>query len=83
MDLCQWDRDVTPNKIKDKVNKHKKHLEAENDALFKEHLKNINNAFVNWRYVYEKNDEYAHIPTTIFVLYVLHQTSVDVLSIET
>ena len=76
-----------PNKIKDKINKHKKQLEAEYDveknALFKEHLKNINNAFINWRYVYEKNDEYIHIPTTIFVLHVLHQTSVDVLNIET
>lgn len=76
-----------PNKLKDKINKKKKQLEAEydveGDVLFKEHLKNINNAFVNWRYVHETNNEYVHIPTTIFILHVLHQTSVDELKLKT
>ncbi len=76
-----------PNKVKDKINKHKKQLESQYDVdsgtLFKEHLKTINNAFETWRYIYEKNNESIHIPTTIFVLHVLHQTAVEELEIET
>lgn len=75
-----------PNKIKDKINKHKKNLEpqyqVEQGALFKEHLKNINNAFINWRYIFEKETEHIHIATVIFVLHVLHQVAVEELGVE-
>jgi HEPN domain-containing protein len=76
-----------PNKVKDKINKYTKQLEpqyeVERGMLFKEYLKNINNAFVNWRYIFEKKTEYVHIPTTIFVLHVLHQVAVEELNIGT
>jgi len=68
-----------PNKVKDKINKTSKKFEnqyqIEQGILFKEHLKNINHAFVNWRYIYEKNNEYINIQQTIFVLQVLHEVS--------
>jgi hypothetical protein len=69
-----------PNKVKDKINKASKKFEnqykIEQGVLFKEHLKNINNAFVDWRYIYEKKSEYVNIQQTIFVLQVLHEVSV-------
>jgi hypothetical protein len=65
-----------PNKVKDKINKACKKCESkhqiEQGVLFKEHLKNINNAFVNWRYIYEKSNEHLSIQQKIFVLQVLH-----------
>jgi hypothetical protein len=68
-----------PNKVKDKINKTSKKFENQyqiaQGILFKEHLKNINNAFVNWRYIYEKNNEHVSIPQIIFVLQVLHEVS--------
>jgi hypothetical protein len=68
-----------PNKVKDKINKACKNFESkyqiEQGILFKEHLKSINNAFVNWRYIYEKNNEHVSIQQTIFVLQVLHEVS--------
>jgi hypothetical protein len=76
-----------PNKVKDRISSHRKQLESQYDVeagvKFKDHLRKINNAFENWRYIYEKNTEYVHIPTTIFVLHVLHQTAVQELNIET
>lgn len=74
-----------PNKIKDKINKHKAtlepHYKVERGVLFKEHLKNINNAFVNWRYIFEKEAEHININTVIFVLHVLHQTAIEELGV--
>ena len=74
-----------PNKVKDKINKLKKQLESQYEIkkgiLFKEHLKNINNAFVHWRYIYEKEVEHVNIPKIIFVLDVLHQAAVEELGI--
>jgi HEPN domain-containing protein len=68
-----------PNKVKDKINKASKKFESqyqiEKGMLFKNHLKNINNAFVDWRYIYEKNYESINIEQTIFVLQVLHEVS--------
>jgi hypothetical protein len=68
-----------PNKVKDKINKASKKFESQyqitQGVLFKDHLKNINNAFVNWRYIYEKNNEHVSIQQTIFVLQVLHEVS--------
>jgi hypothetical protein len=68
-----------PNKVKDKINKASKKFESqyqiEKGILFKNHLKNINNAFVDWRYIYEKNYESINIEQTIFVLQVLHEVS--------
>jgi len=68
-----------PNKVKDKINKTCKKFESqykiEQGILFKEHLKNINNAFINWRYIYERSNEYVNITQTIFVLQVLHEVS--------
>ena len=68
-----------PNKVKDKINKASKKFESqyqiEQGVLFKEHLKNINNAFVKWRYIYEKSCERVNIQQTIFVLQVLHEVS--------
>ncbi|NVK25951.1 MAG: hypothetical protein HWE10_13575 [Gammaproteobacteria bacterium] len=68
-----------PNKVKDKINKTSKKFESqyqiEQGILFKNHLKNINNAFVDWRYIYEKNYESINIQQTIFVLQVLHEVS--------
>ena len=68
-----------PNKVKDKINKVSKKFESqykiEQGILFKEHLKNTNNAFVNWRYIYEKSYEHVNIHQIIFVLQVLHEVS--------
>jgi hypothetical protein len=68
-----------PNKVKDKINKTSKHFEnkyqIEQGVLFKDHLKSINNAFVNWRYIYEKTTEHVNIQQTIFVLQVLHEVT--------
>jgi hypothetical protein len=76
-----------PNKVKDKINKICKKLESEYEIekgiLFKEHLKNINNAFVNWRYIYEKHTESVNIQQVIFVLQVLHETAAIELGIKT
>ena len=76
-----------PNKLKDKINKKKKQLEIQHEVksgvLFKEHLKHINNAFINWRYIYEKESDYVNIPTTIFILHVLHEVTVEHINIET
>ena len=76
-----------PNKVKDKINKTSKKLEPqyqiEQGVLFKEHLKSMNNAFVNWRYIYEKNTESINIQQTIFVLQVLHEVAAIELGIKT
>jgi hypothetical protein len=76
-----------PNKVKDIVSKYKKQIESQYDVepnlKFKDHLKKINFAFENWHYIYEQSTEHVHIPTTIFVLDVLHQTAVQELKIET
>lgn len=68
-----------PNKVKDKINKTSQKFESqyeiEQGVLFKDHLKNINHAFVNWRYIYEKSNEYVSIQQIIFVLQVLHEVS--------
>jgi len=68
-----------PNKVKDKINKTSKKFESqyqiEKGVLFKNHLKNINNAFVDWRYIYEKKYESLNIQQTIFVIQVLHEVS--------
>ena len=76
-----------PNKVKDRINKTCKSFESqyevEKGVLFKEHLKSINHAFVNWRYIYEKSTEYVNIQQTIFVLQVLHETAAIELGIKT
>jgi len=76
-----------PNKTKDRINKNCKKFESqyvvEQGVLFKDHLKNINNAFVNWRYIYEKRAESVNIQQTIFILQVLHETAVIELGIKT
>ena len=68
-----------PNKVKDKINKTSKKFESqyqiEKGILFKNHLKNMNNAFVDWRYIYEKNYESLNIQQIIFVIQVLHEVS--------
>lgn len=68
-----------PNQVKDKINKISKKLESQykidQGILFKNHLKNMNNAFVRWRYIYEQNNEYINIQQIIFVLQVLHEVS--------
>jgi hypothetical protein len=68
-----------PNKVKDRINKICKNFESQYEVvqgvLFKDHLKNINHAFVNWRYIYEKSTESVNIQQTIFVLQVLHETA--------
>ncbi|CDT88450.1 conserved hypothetical protein [Vibrio coralliirubri] len=70
---------AVPNKVKDKINKTCKKLESqyqvEQGTLFKDHLKNMNNAFTNWRYLYEKETEHINIPQVILVLQVLHEVS--------
>jgi len=75
-----------PNKTKDRVNKLKKLLEGqyevERNLLFKDHLKPVSNAFVNWRYIYEKNFESVNIQGIIFVLHVLHEAAAQELGIE-
>ncbi|MBW2940304.1 hypothetical protein [Zhongshania aquimaris] len=76
-----------PNKVKDRINKTCKSFESqyevEKGVLFKDHLKSINHAFVNWRYIYEKSTEYVNIQQTIFVLQVLHETAAIELGIKT
>jgi hypothetical protein len=76
-----------PNKVKDKINKTSKKFESqyqiEKGVLFKNHLKNINNAFVDWRYIYEKKYESLNIQQTIFVIQVLHEVSVIECGLET
>jgi hypothetical protein len=76
-----------PNKVKDRINKNSKafedQYEVESGLLFKDHLKSINHAFVNWRYIYEKSTESVNIQQTIFVLQVLHETSAVELGIKT
>ncbi|WP_281628734.1 hypothetical protein [Vibrio sp. St2] len=68
------------NKVKDKINKESslrsKQYKMEQGVLFKDHLKKINHAFVNWRYIYERNTEYINIQQVIFVLHVLHEVCV-------
>ena len=75
-----------PNKVKDRINKTTKNFEkkykVEQGVLFKDHLKNINSAFVNWRYIYEKETEHVDIQQTIFVLQVLHETAAVELGIK-
>ncbi len=69
------------NRTKDKINKTSKQLRVNYDVdqkmLFRAHLKGINDAFVDWRYIYEKDADYIDIQQTIFVLHVLHETSVS------
>ena len=76
-----------PNKVKDRINKNsksfEKQYEVENGVLFKNHLKSLNHAFVNWRYIYEKSVESINIQQTIFVLQVLHETTAVELGIKT
>lgn len=76
-----------PNKVKDKINKNCKNFESqyevESGVLFKDHLKSINHAFVNWRYIYEKSVETVNIQQTIFVLQVLHETAAVELGLKT
>lgn len=76
-----------PNKVKDRINKNSKAFEGwyevESGVLFKDHLKSINHAFVNWRYIYEKSTESVNIQQTIFVLQVLHETAAVELGIKT
>ncbi|WP_157484935.1 hypothetical protein [Gilvimarinus polysaccharolyticus] len=76
-----------PNKIKDKINKKTKELECQYEVkagtLFKDHLKNINHAFVQWRYVYENNADAVNIPQVILVLHVLYEVSAIELGIKT
>jgi hypothetical protein len=75
-----------PNKTKDRVNKLKKSIEGqyevEKNLLFKDHLKPVSNAFINWRYIYEKNFESVNIESIIFVLHVLHEAAVQELGIN-
>lgn len=76
-----------PNKVKDRINKTCKSFENQYEikqgVLFKEHLKSINHAFVNWRYIYEKSTEYVSIQQTIFILQVLHETTAIELGMKT
>ncbi|WP_152004395.1 hypothetical protein [Desulfoluna spongiiphila] len=70
-----------PNILKNKIHKKKQELETKFDVnqnlIFRKHLEQINNAFVTWRYIYEKQGEQIHIPTVIFVLQVLHEVTVN------
>jgi len=75
-----------PNKIKDKINKCKKHIEpqfeVDSTLLFKDHLKVINNEFEEWRYIYEKDFAHFDIPTVLLVLNVLHDVASSELEIR-
>ncbi|MDO3384626.1 hypothetical protein QWI17_02115 [Gilvimarinus sp. SDUM040013] len=76
-----------PNKVKDRINKTCKSFESqyevEKGVLFKDHLKSINHAFINWRYIYDKSTEYVNIQRIIFVLQVLHEAAAIELGIKT
>ncbi|PSU99765.1 hypothetical protein [Photobacterium kishitanii] len=75
-----------PNKVKDKIkivcslneDKHK----VEKGLPFKDHLKIINNAFVEWRYWYEGKSEQFDIAQVIFILDILHDVAVRELGIK-
>lgn len=75
-----------PNKLKEQINKNCKGFESQyqvdKGVLFKEHLKHINNAFVNWRYIYEKHTEHVNVQQVIFVLQVLHETAAKELGLK-
>ena len=64
-----------PNKLKDKVNKLAKEKSADfkihSKILFKDHIKTISNAFVDWRYIYEKESATVNINVILLILTVL------------
>ncbi|BAJ02399.1 hypothetical protein SVI_2428 [Shewanella violacea DSS12] len=64
-----------PNKLKDKVNKLTKEksitFQLNNKTLFKDHLKTISNAFIDWRYIYEKDSATVNLSVILLILTVL------------
>jgi hypothetical protein len=64
-----------PNKMKDKINALNRQKAAqfqlESRTSFKEHLKTISNAFVDWRYIYEQEKATANISVILLILTVL------------
>lgn len=68
-----------PNRLKDRINKNCTAIELQyvkQGMLFKEHLKNLNTAFVDWRYIYEKETLQVNLPQIILVLRVLFDVTV-------
>ncbi|TCI03720.1 hypothetical protein EZV61_09270 [Corallincola luteus] len=65
---------LLPNKLKDQINKITKDKSAVfqvEASLFKDHLKTINNAFVDWRYIYEHKQATVNINKILLILTVL------------
>ncbi len=64
-----------PNKLKDKINKLTKEKSTgfliDGKILFKDHIKTISNAFVEWRYIYEKETASINISVILLILTVL------------
>ncbi|UPW20317.1 hypothetical protein M0C34_08670 [Agarivorans sp. TSD2052] len=64
-----------PNKLKDKINKLTKEKSVEfqiqSKTLFKDHIKTISNAFVDWRYIYEQESATVNISVILLILTVL------------
>ncbi|WP_046007477.1 hypothetical protein [Pseudoalteromonas rubra] len=64
-----------PNKVKDKVNKFTKEKSAEfkihSKTLFKDHTKTISNAFLDWRYIYEKESATVNVNVILLILTLL------------
>lgn len=66
-----------PNKVKDKINKKKLRFEAkygvQSGIPFIKHIKECANAFVDWRYMYEKSELHFDVQKIIFILHTLHE----------
>jgi hypothetical protein len=64
-----------PNKLKDKVNKLTKEkstsFKLNSTKLFKDHIKTISNAFIDWRYIYEKDNVTVNLSVILLILTVL------------
>ena len=65
---------LLPNKLKDQINKITKQKEGDfrlESHLFKDQLKTISNAFVDWRYIYEQEEASININRILLILAVL------------
>ncbi len=64
-----------PNKTKDKISKlsddKAAHFMLDSRTTFKQHLKTISNAFVDWRYIQERDSATANINVVLLILTVL------------
>lgn len=77
-----------PNKVKDTIEKKSKELDfnynIESEMPFLYHVKMIANAFVEWRYMYEKTDLQYNVQSIIYILHTLHEVcSTEVKKIST